>query len=393
MKNVFITLSLMLISMLAHSQLVSDQTNAIGLDFTKETNPKLVEMPTIEWVFPSSAYTNSQDKRIDFKANITSKSEIKSIKINLSKSADGDLLGSKNVPVAPNSLEFKLDQSITLFDGENIVSLVVENADGGIVSADRNILIGLDAISKAVDINRKDYALLIGTDKYDNWSDLVNPIYDTETIEKELRDIYGFETERLENPEQEELLIKIKEYATKKYKPQDQLIIFIAGHGQFDETFGEGYLVTRGSLSNDAAKTSYVAHSILRNIINNIPCEHILLVMDVCFSGTFDPVIASSRGEDIYENIADSELLVRKLSKKTRRYLTSGGKEYVSDGVPGKHSPFAQKFLEVLRTRGGEDRIVTLTEIYPYMQRLKTLPRTGEFGSNEKDSDFVFVAK
>lgn len=393
MRKILTCLALSFMSTLTYSQLVSDQTNAINLDFSQESGTTLIELPVINWVFPSSSYTNSQEKKINFEATVTSKSPIKSAKLNLSKSADGDIIGSKSVLVPPNALTFQLSQSITLFDGENVVSLVVENQEGGIVSEPRNILIGMEAISKAVDINRKDYALLIGTDKYDNWSDLVNPIYDTETIEQELKDIYGFETERLENPEQEELLIKIKEYATKKYRPQDQLVIFIAGHGQFDETFGEGYLVTRGSLSNDPAKTSYVAHSILRNIINNIPCEHILLVMDVCFSGTFDPVIASSRGEDIYENIDNSELLVRKLSKKTRRYLTSGGKEYVSDGIPGKHSPFAQKFLEVLRTRGGEDRIITLTEIYPYMQRLKTLPRTGEFGSNEKDSDFVFVAR
>ncbi|MEQ8472442.1 MAG: caspase family protein [Marinoscillum sp.] len=393
MRASIISLSLLLTTSFCFSQLVSDQTNAIRLDYTTPLTEKSVELPIIEWVFPTSEYTNSQDKRIYFKATISSTTEIKSIRMNLSKSRDGDILGSKQISVAPNSLTFQFDQPISLFDGENVVSLVVENAAGGTVTDYRNILQGIDAISKAVDINRKDYALLIGTDKYDNWSDLVNPVYDSETIAKELRDIYGFETELMENPEQEELLIKIKEYATKKYRPQDQLVIFIAGHGQFDETFGEGYLVTRSSLSNDAAKTSYVAHSILRNIINNIPCEHILLIMDVCFSGTFDPVIASSRGEDLYESIEDSELLVRKLSKKTRRYLTSGGKEYVSDGIPGKHSPFAQKFIEVLRTRGGEDRIITLTEIYPVMQRLKTLPRTGEFGSNEKDSDFVFVAK
>lgn len=95
----------------------------------------------------------------------------------------------------------------------------------------------------------------------------------------------------------------------------------------------------------------------------------------------------------MYEDLDDAELLVRKLSKKTRRYLTSGGKEYVSDGIPGQHSPFAQRFIEILKSRGGDDRIITLQEIYPVMQRLKTLPRTGEFGQNEKDSDFVFVVK
>ena len=391
------TVILLFVFLLGHigwAQLVSDNTNAIRLDYTRggtESNPQKIVLPEIEWQFPSSEYTNSQENQIEIKCIISSASPISSIKILIGKNKD-EIRGTKAVPIPEGTARYELNQRIFLGDGENVVTVEVENVEGGIVVDYRNILIGFDAISKAVDINRKDYALLIGTDKYDFWTDLVNPVYDTETIAAELEQSYGFETELLADPSQEELLIKLKEYATKKYRPQDQLLIFIAGHGQFDEAFGEGYLVTKGSKVNDAAKTSYIAHSILRNVINNIPCEHILLVMDVCFSGTFDPVIAGSRAA-VYEDIDDSQLLVRKLTKKTRRYLTSGGKEYVSDGIAGNHSPFAQKFLEVLRTKGGDDRIITLTEMYPTMQRLQTLPRTGEFGSNEKDSDFVFVVR
>jgi hypothetical protein len=113
--------------------------------------------------------------------------------------------------------------------------------------------------------------------------------------------------------------------------------------------------------------------------------------MDVCFGGTFDPVLASSRGA--YEVTDDQEYLVKKLSKKTRKYLTSGSKEYVSDGIRGQHSPFAKNMLEALKTNGGEDRILILDEIKLFMERLQTTPRFGEFGEDEQGSDFVFVAK
>jgi hypothetical protein len=86
-------------------------------------------------------------------------------------------------------------------------------------------------------------------------------------------------------------------------------------------------------------------------------------------------------------------MLARKLSYKTRRYLTSGGKEYVSDGVAGEHSPFARKFMEALKSKGGDDRILTLTEVMSQMERITPTPRAGEFGDNESLSDFVFVAK
>jgi hypothetical protein len=112
--------------------------------------------------------------------------------------------------------------------------------------------------------------------------------------------------------------------------------------------------------------------------------------MDVCFGGTLDPEIAAGRGPNI--NDPDKEFLAKKLSHTTRRYLTSGGKEYVSDGIPGEHSPFAKKFLEALRTYGGSDRILTLAEIKVKLQKLEPTPRQGEFGKNENLSDFVFVA-
>ncbi|MEO9482538.1 MAG: caspase family protein [Ekhidna sp.] len=390
MKNILSSLLILLVTC-SQAQLVSDKTNAIRIDASQSVEGEVI-LPFISWEFPTREYTNSQEKKTKFVASIESSTPIKEVKLGIGKKRGAKPLATTTIEVPENTLKFQVEKDIYLRDGENVVSLIVTSEDGGTVVDYRNVLVGLDAISKAIDINRKDYALLIGTDKYDNWSDLVNPVYDVETISGLLSENYNFDTEVLTNPEQDDFLVKIKEYSQKKYKPQDQLLIFIAGHGQFDESFGEGYIVTKGSLQNDEAKTSYIPHSVLRNIIDNIPCEHILLVMDVCFSGTFDPVIARSRAS-VYEDLDDAELLVRKLSKKTRRYLTSGGKEYVSDGVAGSHSPFAQRFIEILKSRGGDDRIITLHEIYPVMQRLKTLPRTGEFGQNEKDSDFVFVAK
>ena len=186
----------------------------------------------------------------------------------------------------------------------------------------------------------------------------------------------------------------LSEYLTKEYKPQDQLMIFFAGHGYFDDTFGEGYIVAKNSLLNDRSRTTYVSHNRLRSVINNIPCEHIFLTMDACFGGTFDPVIARSRALDPYSESTENEFLVRKLSHKTRKYLTSGGKEYVSDGIAGKHSPFAAKIIESLNEVGdGKDRILTLQEIKHIVEKLTTEPRFGSFGDDDPASDFVFVAQ
>jgi hypothetical protein len=251
---------------------------------------------------------------------------------------------------------------------------------------------GLGDIAK---LDRTDYALVFATDQYDNWPDLVNPIYDTRTIAEELRKTYGYKVEMIENATQDQILKKLREYIEKKYKPLDQLFIFFAGHGNFDATFSEGYLVPKEALTKDEAKTSYLSYNRLRSVVNNIPCEHIFLTMDVCFGGTFDQKLASSRGMDdeVYKEKSAAEFVTQKLMYKTRKFLTSGGKQYVSDGIPGQHSPFARAFIEALRSKGGRDGILTLSEITPYVEKLKITPRAGEFGDNAPGSDFVFVSR
>jgi len=117
--------------------------------------------------------------------------------------------------------------------------------------------------------------------------------------------------------------------------------------------------------------------------------------MDVCFGGTFDDAIASSRGgmESPYKEISQSEFITRKLAYKTRKYLTSGGKEYVSDGTPGHHSPFASRVIAALKSRGGNDGILSLNELLTYVEKLNPEPKFGKFGSDAPGSEFVFVVK
>jgi WD40 repeat protein len=238
-----------------------------------------------------------------------------------------------------------------------------------------------------------DYALIIATNTYQAMSPLVNPVFDANTIAAKLEADYNFQVEKLIDPPLSQITLKIREYAKKIYAEDDQLFIFIAGHGEFDDFYKEGYLVASDSKKGDEGKTSYLPHSALRTYINNIPCKHIFLAMDVCFGGTFDPHIASARGESETDMAARAHFIKRKLNSKTRLYLTSGGKEYVPDGRPGQHSPFARKFLEALSSYGGADRILTYKEILSLIESVVPEPRYGEFGDNQPGSDFIFIGK
>lgn len=391
MKKVSTLLFLVCLSQTMLAQELRTRTNEVHMAFKEPRS--LTTVPSITWISPSLEYTNSLETQIEIEANVQSDIALKGIQILVGDNLGGASRGGKKLEVF-NSSSQQIKQKITLQEGSNYIEIVAENINGGKVSGVRNVIVGKDAVADAVSIDRKDYALFFATDNYDYWNDLVNPVYDANTIATELKEKYGFEIEVVENATQEDVLVKIKDYSKRNYKPQDQLLIFFAGHGQFDEGFGEGYVVAKNSLEVDRAKTTYISHSNLRSYVNNISCNHILLAMDVCFGGTLDPAIARSRAAESRDELTDNEYLARKLSKKTRRYITSGGKEYVSDGIRGKHSPFASRILESLGSRGGEDQILTINEIIPYLEKIKQHePRSGEFGDNEKGSDFIFVAK
>ena len=380
----------LLIGSICVAQNFNGRTNEVILNFKQPPIPA-TSLPVISWVTPRIENTISQSNNLDVEAMVNSNVPLKSLKLVLGDGTSSR--GEKILPVT-GSLSQQVKQTLKLLDGNNTIEIIAENTNGGKISSTRSILVGKDALADAISADRKDYALLFAVDKYDHWSDLVNPIDDATSIAKVLQEKYGFEVRIVENPDHENVFEVLAEYLTKKYKPQDQLMIFFAGHGFFDDTFGEGYVVAKNSLENDKSRTTYISHNRLRSVINNIPCEHIFLMMDVCFGGTFDPVIARARGLETYAEQSETEFLVRKLSYKTRKYLTSGGKEYVSDGISGKHSPFALKIIQALKENGGgKDRVLTISEIKTYVEKLPNEPRFGSFGDDSPASDFVFVAK
>jgi hypothetical protein len=378
------------------AQNISARTNEFEVDLSDPKKLVYSTIPVINWISPVPETNYAQESKFKIKLEIESEKPLKNVTIYLKDSETASSRGMTTVkPEAGQELRFSFEKTLTLMEGDNLVEVVAENADGQKTITQRKIHIGGIGIADASKLDRTDYALVFATDEYDNWNDLVNPVFDSRTIADELRKTYGFKAEMVENATQSEVLKKLREYGEKKYKPLDQLFIFFAGHGTFDQTFGEGFVVTKESQVNDEGKTTYLSHNRLRSIVNNVPCDHIFLAMDVCFGGTFDAALASSRGgdEEVYKEQNVAEFITRKLTYKTRRYLTSGGKTYVSDGIPGKHSPFAKNFLEALRSRGGKDGVLTLPELYTYVERLKIQPRFGEFGDNAPGSDFIFVIK
>ena len=265
-----------------------------------------------------------------------------------------------------------------------------------------------------------DYALLFATDTYTHWPNLETPIEDAKAIGEELQDRYGFEVDIRENVTLEQIDAALKEYKQKRYAPGDQLLVYFTGHGHFDPVFQEGHIAgTESQLPNiDGAFTTYLSFHRLRENIDVFPCDRIMLMLDVCYGGTFDKNIALDK------NIASSASPRKKaptkgmqswlmnpngtLAVKTRWYVSAGGKEEVQAGIG--HSPFAAALLTLLENRDDQDGVLTLPEferrLYSNfkdeLDQLKELysvgevtdytPSSGPFGNSKKeDKVFLFI--
>ncbi len=261
---------------------------------------------------------------------------------------------------------------------------------------DRGVKVNPSAASSvALPAIRHDYALLFATNEYESWPPLINPVPDAQAIAKELTDNYAFQTETVENPTRERIFRKLREYSQKPFGDADQLFIFFAGHGLYDDVFKQGYIVAKDSKMDDETRGSYASYDDLRTIVNAMKAKHIFLVMDACYSGTFDHRIgdATSRGTENYANFSLADLMANKFALPTRKFLTSGGKNYVPDGEPNHHSPFAAHLLETLRTYGGDQGYLTFAAILSGVEKTNPEPHWGEFGNNEAGSEFLFISK
>lgn len=242
------------------------------------------------------------------------------------------------------------------------------------------------------------YAMIIGVDDYeaDEWSDLVNPVFDAKTVHEILSNDYGFQSTLLINPGKEEILTQLLSYKEIIKDSTSQFLFFFAGHGDYEKPF-EGTLVTSTTKSKntDLLRSSYITHANLRNYLNYVPAKHVLVILDACFGGTFDQALGQSDSRsgnmEIYDDASKSSFIKRKMKYQTRRYITSGGKEYVPDGRQGFHSPFARKLVQALLENSSDRGILTINKLNSYLEKVTPEPRSGEFGSNEPGSDFIFI--
>lgn len=244
----------------------------------------------------------------------------------------------------------------------------------------------------------KDFALFIAVKEYEEWADLRNPISDAEIIAGELAREYDFDTMIIRNPNRNTIYDVLDNYQKKSFPEDSQLLVFFTGHGEFIEANSEGYFIPNDGKLNDRYQDSYITLSEIRKRVNNINCNHVLLAIDACYSGTIDERLASEElsfdkgkpgtrpGES--SQTTKQAFIRRTLQHKTRLFLTSGGKERTPDGI--RYSPFTEHFLRGLRDY--KNGLVTFWDLLAHLKRAHPVPHFGEFGHHVPGGDFIFVS-
>ncbi len=185
----------------------------------------------------------------------------------------------------------------------------------------------------------KNYLFVIAIDEYEHCPKLYNAVKDAKDLVQILSEKYFFESPNIitlfDSEATEANIIHNFRDIARSLTPQDNLVIFFSGHGEFDEVFKEGYWVPVGA--KRGALENYLPNSKIRTILNAIASHHTFLISDSCFSGT----LFAGQSKDV---------IAERLERDPSRWgLTAGRNEIVDDGKPGSNSPFADSLVYHLK--------------------------------------------
>ncbi len=191
------------------------------------------------------------------------------------------------------------------------------------------------------------YALVIGNARYRHWDTLSTPISDARAVSQVLKTRYGYNVTLLENATRGQIFTQLATLR-KTLTENDNLLIYYAGHGTWDQANRNAYWVPvdgeKESLGN------YISASDVTSWMQVLRARQVLLVVDACYSGVWTSPAARQAGGQPTESDRPTWLLQR-ARMTSRRVMSSGGVQPVADTGAGRHSIFARQFLDALQRR------------------------------------------
>lgn len=233
----------------------------------------------------------------------------------------------------------------------------------------------------------KYYSLIIGINDYQfnstRLSDLNRAVDDAVKLQQTLTQSFNFQPENskiLLNPSRQEIIKQLEKLAS-EITIKDNLLIFYAGHGVWDERLKIGYWLPNDAKTDD--KSTWISNSTIRDYVAGISSKHTLLITDACFSGS----IFKTRDMDLTDYAMSN--LYRLPSRKA---MTSGTLTTVPD-----ESKFMQYFLK--RLTDTEGKYVSARQLFygletAVLNNSNTVPQFGVIqDTGDEGGDFIFIRR
>ena len=240
--------------------------------------------------------------------------------------------------------------------------------------------------AKEVQLSGTYYALLIAINDYKDPSitSLDKPISDAQKLFDVLVADYLFEKANitfLKNPTREQIISSL-DRMEKVITKSDNLLIFYAGHGYWNDKTQKGFW-----LASDASKentANWIGNSSISDYIRSIPAKHTLLIADACFSGSI------FKTRSAFGNLDKSAQKLYELT--SRKAMTSG----TLTEVPDK-SVFIEYLIK--RLSDNPENYLSSEQLFfsfkpAVLNNTDNIPQFGVVGNaGDEGGDFLFIRK
>jgi hypothetical protein len=324
------------------------------------------------WITPNLPSVRTSESTYRIKATVNANENISFINI----FENGQFL--KNImPPASNIKQMVIDEELELNIGVNQLDFGAVTVTGKKIES--HLIVDYD-ISIATY-----YALVIAVQDYEDpdINDLKQPIRDATRFIDVISSDYNFKRENidfLKNPTRADIIGKLLEMRG-KVTPEDNLLIYYAGHGWWDDEMKTGYWFPRNAARDNPV--DWLPNTDLTNYLSVLKTKHTLLISDACFSGG----IFESRAA--FNNVRAVEKLYKIPSRKA---MTSGALNEVPD-----ESVFIEYLIKRLvenrkKYLPGQELFATMRDAV--MNNSKNEPQYGTIQDvGDEGGDFIFIRK
>jgi hypothetical protein len=325
--------------------------------------------------FRSVDPVTNDTKQVTISGKVTDESGIYEVIVNgtdASISADGDFRADVFLSVGANNISVR---ATDVHQNTGVREFTIMRAD---------VDVAKDAL---MDPGGKYYALIIGVSDYVDplITDLDGlPIRDAQMLANILAANYTFEKDDiifLKNPNRTAIL-RAFDYLSNTVTDKDNLLIFYAGHGYYDEKTELGYWLPADAEASFTA--NWIYNDVLVANLKRIQSKHTLLISDACFSGSiFKTRSLAPNAPMAYQ---------KKYELPSRKAITSG----VLKTVPNK-----SVFLKYLsdRLQKNDEEYLSASQLFQSVEIpvANNSPNTPQYGDiqnvGDEGGDFIFIKR